>query len=47
MENSQHPGEIEFVRSGDVRYGEMLLKSIYEVSQQGETIPYFLKGGKS
>eukprot|EP01126_Amoeba_proteus_P050827 TRINITY_DN6036_c0_g1_i5.p1 TRINITY_DN6036_c0_g1~~TRINITY_DN6036_c0_g1_i5.p1 ORF type:complete len:526 (+),score=103.16 TRINITY_DN6036_c0_g1_i5:17-1594(+) len=30
MENSQHPGKIEFVRSGDVRYGEMLLKSIYE-----------------
>lgn len=31
MENSEHPGEIKFVRSGDVRYGEMLLKNIYEV----------------
>lgn len=30
MENSQHPGQIKYVRSGDVRYGEMLLKSIYE-----------------
>lgn len=31
MENSEHPGMEKYLRSGDVRYGEMLLKSIYEV----------------